>query len=376
MNYWLEVVGAQTNLPETLQVAIALILGMITFLSFVLVVGLSYLQIPKALGSLNHSFSSIETRKIYQNVVAPHQSWLNWIIIATVADIIILSIPAPNWLGFFEFSISLLIALNVVFLGFTLLKEVFDNYLLGAALENENKINSELLVLAKFICNSLIVLIVIFLFAQTHQINVLGLIASLGVGGVAIAFASQKVIEQILWSVVIYIDRPFTIDDYIHLPDGTIGRVESIGWRSTKIRLSGKNTLVIIPNSQLAQTKIENMTRAKRLISVVNLTFFRKMSDEQKALTYQLILESTKDILGIDHRLTQITFEDLADASNQNYVQAQLIFYILGAAESSMELRRNLLEIARENIVERLQDYGLDFNFEENILDIAQPMNI
>jgi MscS family membrane protein len=118
------------------------------------------------------------------------------------------------------------------------------------------------------------------------------------------------------------------------------------------------------------------MTRAKRLISVVNLTFFRKMSDEQKALTHQLILESTKDILGIDHRLTQITFEDLTDASNQNYVQAQLIFYILGAAESSMELRRNLLEIARENIVDRLQDYGLDFNFEENTLDIAQPMNI
>jgi MscS family membrane protein len=249
MNYWLQVVAIQTNLPETLQVGIALLLGMITFLSFLLVIGLSYLKIPKALGSLNHRFSSIETREIYQNVVAPHQSWLNWIIIVTVADIIILSLPAPNWLGFFEFSISLLIALNAIFLGFTLLKEVFDNYLLGAALENKNKINSELLVLAKFICNSLVVLIVIFLFAQTHQINVLGLIASLGVGGVAIAFASQKVIEQILWSVVIYIDRPFTIDDYIHLPDGTIGRVESIGWRSTKIRLSGKS----IPEGKVRQ---------------------------------------------------------------------------------------------------------------------------
>ncbi|MGK7953371.1 MAG: hypothetical protein AB4368_32445 [Xenococcaceae cyanobacterium] len=68
--------------------------------------------------------------------------------------------------------------------------------------------------------------------------------------------------------------------------------------------------------------------------------------------------------MGIDHRLTQITFEDSTDASGQDYVQTQVIFYILGAAESSMELRSNLLEIARENIIARLQDYGINFSFE------------
>ena len=41
-----------------------------------------------------------------------------------------------------------------------------------------------------------------------------------------------------------------------------------------------------------------------------------------------------------------------------------------------MELRKGLLEIARENIVERLQNYGIVFKFEESVVDVTQPMNI
>ena len=131
---------------------------------------------------------------------------------------------------------------------------------------------------------------------------------------------------------------------------------------------------MVVPNSNLAQTNIENLTRARRVLSMVNLTFFRTMSDEEKALVQQLILASTRDILGIDHQLTQVTFKDLADGTN--YIQAQVIFFILGETETSMELRKGLLEIARSNIVKRLQEYGIAFTFEESIVDITQPMNI
>ena len=133
---------------------------------------------------------------------------------------------------------------------------------------------------------------------------------------------------------------------------------------------------MIVPNSNLAQESIENLTRARRVISIVELTFFRQIPDEERALVEQLILESTRDILGIDHRLTQVTFEDAVRTLGQGIAQAQVIFFILGAAENSMELRRNLLEIAQENIVENLQNYGIAFNLEEKNLDISQPMNL
>jgi MscS family membrane protein len=367
---------SEMTVPGAFNIGTAVLLSLVFFLSFILLTGLSYLQITKFTQGLIHVFSSTKTKEIYQTVILPYQEWLSWSITLVVIDIIILTVPVPTWISFLEFPVGLIVALNVIFLGVKIFKELFDNYLLGVALEEKSKINSELLSLGKFLSKALIVLAVIFLFAQTHHINLIGLVASLGVGGVAIAFASQKVLEQLLWSIVLYIDRPFSVDDYISLPDGTLGRVESIGWRSTKVRLSGKNTLVIVPNSNLAQVNIENLTGARRVILIVNLTFFRAMPDEERALVQQLILESTRDILGIDHGLTQVTFNETISNSEHGAVQAQAIFFILGAAETSMELRRNLLSIARDNIIDRLQEYGLTFNFEEKIIDVAQPMNI
>lgn len=375
-NHALAVFGLNAQLPDTITIAAMALLSLISLLLILLFRGISYVKLPKLMDSLAARFDSAKSKEIYQKLIKPHQGWLSWVIVSTVVDLIVLSIPTPSWLLFFEFPLSLLLAISTTWLGFKLFADLFDNYLLGVALEDEAKINTELLTLGKFLTKAVIVLIVIFCFAQAHQVNLIGLVASLGVGGLAIAFASQKVLEQILWSVILYIDRPFNIDDYIHLPDRTLGRVESIGWRSTKIRLSGKNTLVVVPNSNLAQVSIENLTNARRVISMVTLTFFKSMSDQEKAWIQQLLLDSTSDILGIDHQLTQVNFRDLADQSGQYHVQAQVIFFILGATETSMELRKGLLGMARENIIKQLQGYGISFDIQESIVDVSQPMNI
>ncbi|MDY6938272.1 MAG: mechanosensitive ion channel [Cyanobacteriota bacterium] len=364
------------NLPETLKISTILLLGTIIFFSVLFIVGFSYLKLPHAVRTLTHHFWGGEAHAIYLEVFAPARTWIALSFVAIGFDLMLLANVEYHWIEVLEIPVGAIVAINLSFLGFNLFDRLYDSQLLEAALENGEKINSELLVLAKFISNAIIVLIVIFIFAQAHQINLFGLLASLGIGGVAIALASQKVLEQILWSIVLYIDRPFSVDDYIHLPDSTLGRVESIGWRSTKIRLSGKNTLVIVPNSLLAQTSIENMTRSRRVISIANLILLRDVSEEERAFIEQLIFESTRDILGIDPRFTQVRFELATDASGQKYVKAKLIFYILGAAESSMELRKNLLEIAKDKIIEDLDKYNIKFSFEETTIDITQPMNI
>ncbi|MBZ8179278.1 mechanosensitive ion channel family protein [Oscillatoria salina] len=370
--------GLEVTLPDSIAIpALAMaLLSLMTLLTILFFQGISYVKLPQLSKSLSARFSSPESQEIIQKLIQPYQGWLIWVIISIIVDLIVLALPTPSWLLLFEFPLSLLLAISTTFLGFRLFSEIFDNYLLVVALDERAKINTELLTLGKFLTKALIVLIVIFCFAQAHQVNLIGLVASLGIGGFAIAFASQKVIEQILWSVVLYIDRPFTVDDYIHLPDRTLGRVESIGWRSTKIRLSGKNTLVVVPNSNLAQINIENLSSAQRVISMVTLTFFRAMSEEEKAILKQLFLDSTSDILGIDRQLTQVNFQDLPDRSGQYQVQAQVIFFILGATDTSMELRRGLLGMARENITKRLQEYGIMFDIKESIVDVSQPMNI
>ncbi|MGB3613073.1 MAG: mechanosensitive ion channel domain-containing protein [Elainellaceae cyanobacterium] len=313
---------------------------------------------------------------LYREVVQPNWGEMSWLIGLTAIDLTLLAIPHGVWLDLLELPFSLFLAVGMIAISFTLSSAIFDTYLLEVAVKDDRKINSELLTLGKVLAEAAAVLVVVFCYAQAHRINLIGLAASLGIGGFAIAFASQKVIEQILWSVVLFIDRPFVIDDYIRLPDRTIGRVESIGWRSTKVRLSGKNTLVVIPNSNLAQMSVENMTGARRVISLVTLTFFHGMEDEEKALVEQLIFSSTSDIAGIDHRLTQVTCQDVVDAEGKTSTQAQITFFILGATGKSMELRQGLLEMTRENIIKRLQDYGLDFDVDESVVDVNQPMTV
>ena len=362
--------------PDPVNLTITLLLVLVVFFSFLLIVGLSDRQWPKLIEELIQELFSAEVREIYQNIVVPNQDKLKGVISLIVIDVVILSIPSPMWVKIWEFPLGLLVVFQICSLGFKLFQDFFDQFLLEVALEDQTKINIELLTLGNFLTRTVIVLAVIFIFAQIHQINLIGLVASLGVAGAAIAFASQKILEQILWSIVLYIDKPFTVGEYIHLPDRTLGRVEGVGWRSSKIRLSGKNTLVIVPNSNLAQVNIENLSRATRGILMVELTFFRAMSDQEKALVHQLILDSTQDIVGIDHQLTQVTFLNSGNDNEQVEAQAEAIFFILGAAQSSMDLRKSLLEIARSSIVEKLHNYGITFKFQEKIVDVTQPMNM
>ena len=362
------------ELSETANVDLTLPLGVFIFMSITTLFSLIFLF--RSIGSQLEFLSSPQTKEVYQIIFKPYQKSLVTLSILLACDLLLLGLPTPNWLSFLEISLSLTTSAIVVWLGFRLFNQLFDNYLLDFALQRGRKLTGEFLILGKFIANAIIVIIVIFLFAQTHKINIFGLVASLGIGGLAVAFASQKILEQILAGIVLYLDRPFTIDDYIHLTDGTFGRVESIGWRSTKIRTSGKGSLVIIPNSVLTQVNIENLTGAKKVISLIYLTFYRAMPDEERALIRQVIIDSTQDIFGIDPRNTEVIFKNLVGDNRENITQAQVNFFILGSGEVSMDLRRQLLDVANQSITKQLKEYGIAFDLEERTINVDSPITI
>lgn len=325
---------------------------------------------------LDSSWFTFQTQQINKKVLQPYRQRIIWVGFLIALDVGLLITPLPDWLAKVEFGFGLFVSLNFCLLGFALFKKIFDVYLLRLALNREGSINSEILVLYRFIANTAIVLLTVFTFSQAHHLNLVGLIASIGIGGIAVALASQKILEQVLWSFVLYLDRPFVENDYIHLPDRTFGRVESIGWRSTKVRLSGKGTLVVIPNSTLTQVNIENLTGAEKMISIVNLTFFRSIPDEEKALIRQVILQSTSDINGLDHKLTQVEFEDSLDSEGNEIVEGRINFFVLGSGEVSREMLSRLLKVARQNVYKKLKGYGIAFDLEEKTINIASPMNI
>lgn len=313
-------------------------------------------------------------RSVLQSFVASHRGEVTLTVGLLVADLLLWILPHPAGYLFIEVPISLGVAIAISWLGSQLFREFFDGYLLNAAVREGRKLNSELLILAKFAANGIIILVAVVAFAQTHQINIFGIVASLGIGGLAVAFAAQKTLEQLLGGIVIYLDRPFVVDDYVGLPDGTFGRVESIGLRSTKVRTSGKGTLMIVPNSVLTQINIENFTGAKKVMSIVYLDLYRLIPDDEKALIRQVILESTSDIFGIDSRSTDVTFRHAPKSGDRT--QVQITFFILGSGEVSMDLRRQVLDLANQNMTQQLLDYGLRFDLEEPTIYVDSPITI
>jgi len=116
------------------------------------------------------------------------------------------------------------------------------------------------------------VLIVVFAAiyaASALDINLLPLLGSLGIAGLAISFAAQDTVRNLFGSVMIFSDKPFNIGDLIQ--SGNVsGVVEKIGFRSSKIRTL-KGHLVTIPNGSLTGDVVENISARKYIQHMMNI---------------------------------------------------------------------------------------------------------
>jgi len=96
---------------------------------------------------------------------------------------------------------------------------------------------------------------------QTLGFSISGVLAFGGIGGIAIGFAAKDLLSNFFGGLMIYLDRPFNVGDWIRSPDRNIeGTVEEIGWRLTKIRTFDKRPLYI-PNAIFANIAVENPSR-------------------------------------------------------------------------------------------------------------------
>ena len=108
------------------------------------------------------------------------------------------------------------------------------------------------------------VVITAFLVAlQTLGFSISGVLAFGGIGGIAVGFAAKDLLANFFGGLMIYLDRPFSVGDWIRSPDREIeGTVERIGWRLTVIRGFDTRPLYI-PNSAFANIAVENPSRMR-----------------------------------------------------------------------------------------------------------------
>jgi small-conductance mechanosensitive channel len=118
-----------------------------------------------------------------------------------------------------------------------------------------------------------VVLVGILIAADAMGLPYEGVIAGLGVGGIALAFAARETVANLIGAVILLSDRPFRQGDLIEA-EGSMATVESVGLRSTRLRTLD-DSLLIVPNSRLSENALNNWGRRRnrKLVLQIALTY-------------------------------------------------------------------------------------------------------
>lgn len=238
---------------------------------------------------------------------------------------------------------------------------------------------NDLILILENTLNVIIGFLAVLIFAQSKDFNLIALLTGLGIGGIAIAFAAQEALSQILATIVIYLDRPYLPGEYVRInfvvtQEDVYGRIESIGLRSTKIRISVTNTLLVVPNSLMVTKDIENISRGTKVMVLFYLDFSKVLGESERALVDKVVQENvTKELFGLDPGSTQVM---LFEPEDKPGTRARISLFVMGSNEESMIIRKRLIEIANKSISEQLQTQGLKFDFAEPTIYVDSPVTL
>ena len=138
-----------------------------------------------------------------------------------------------------------------------LTKQIESYSLISAEYSAEPVDSTTVLALGKLI-KAAVVITVTLVALQALGYSISGVLAFGGIGGIAVGFAAKDLLANFFGGLMVFLDRPFVVGDWIRSPDQEIeGTVEHIGWRQTRIRTFDKRPLYI-PNATFSHISVEN----------------------------------------------------------------------------------------------------------------------
>ncbi len=204
-----------------------------------------------------------------------------------------------------------------------------------------------ILLISKIIIWAVVILLVL---ENIPGVNVTALLASLGIGGIAIALALQKVLGDLFASLTISIDQPFVEGDAINVGEYN-GVVEYVGLRSTRVR-SNTGEQLIFSNSDLLNSRIRNYKRMEQR----QVVFTLNVSYQTSYKKLQRIPEIIKEVIEVQD---QVKFER---AHFKGYGVSSLIFEIAYTVQTSEFTKyMDLQEKINLEIFHQFQEAGIDF---------------
>ena len=194
--------------------------------------------------------------------------------------------------NFFMHVFTVTFILNVTWLLVRTLDSLIEEYVVPLVEKSESDLDDQLMPIVRKLVKALLWILGIIIGLNNAGFDVAALIAGLGIGGLALALAAQDTVKNIFGGIMVYIDKPFRLQDRINV-NGHDGFVEEVGIRSTRIRtLQGRQ--ITIPNGQFSDNAIENITRepSRKIVLNLGLTYETRPEGMEKAM------EMLKEIAG------------------------------------------------------------------------------
>jgi MscS family membrane protein len=175
---------------------------------------------------------------------------------------------------------------------------VVDEWLIRISARTASKLDDMLVPLVrKSLKGTVILLILVQISSDVSGAQLTSVIAGLGVGGLAVGLAAQDTVKNFFGSMMIFGDRPFELGDEISL--GNIGGVvEAVGFRSTRFR-TGEGHLVTIPNGDLANKTIVNISRQPSQMRKFTLALRHDLPPEKIERALQIVRDTLADHEGM-----------------------------------------------------------------------------
>jgi small-conductance mechanosensitive channel len=224
---------------------------------------------------------------------------------------------------------------------------------------------SAALAISLFVLQTLIWVITLILILDNLGINVSGLLAGLGIGGVAVALAVQNILGDLFSSLSIVLDKPFEVGDFIVAGD-FMGSVEKIGIKTTRLRsISGEQ--IVLSNSDLLSSRIRNFKRMqeRRVVFSFGITY------QTPASQIQHITEQLRGIISQEPqtRFDRAHFKSFDDSA----LTFEVVYFI---ANPDFNLYMDIQQRININIMHLFSESNIAFAFPSRTLYVESlPTN-
>jgi len=279
--------------------------------------------------------------------------------------IVLVIITAGFWIGtffltlnetaqkFFDNIVFVLLIISLTWFLLRFIDVLIKLYVEPLAEKTESKLDDQLLPLVRKFSKAVIGILAVIVVLSNLGYDILSILAGLGIGGLAIALAAQDVVKNIIGGITIFWDKPFQIDDFIEI-SGNAGTVDEVGLRSTRLKSIGGTTYVL-PNSQVADTMLENYSTRTARRQVVNI-----------GLTYN----TTADKMDEAMKIAEDTIKAAAGTRNEDIM---IRFTNFGAYSLDLEIVYWITDMTNWRMVIHNVNMGLKRNLDEAEIDMAFP---